>query len=157
MGKKRKHIKNYANSLSFRQFVTIIFLCSFFTGLGISFIYLQFRVRDLKIAINATEKRIQELQNRENQLEATIQAQVMKWKLKQTAIQELGMIDFNPKQTSYVLYPHVLHEKYNDIILVKELERESEVEVSTFDRVLEILTTSVNQATESLKEFESSM
>ncbi|GAB4320243.1 MAG: hypothetical protein Kow0059_14450 [Candidatus Sumerlaeia bacterium] len=104
--------ENYASSVTFWRFVLLVVLCGFVTVLGVGFVYLRFKVRDLKIAINSTEQRIENLRERENAVQAAIQARAHEWTLKQTAAQTLGMIDFNPQQIVHVEYPERLVRRY---------------------------------------------
>lgn len=106
---------DYCDSVSLWRFAMLAIFFAFLATLGVSFVHLRFKVRDLKIAINATEERIDKLRERENALQAVIQTRAHEWTLKQTAVQRLGMIDFNPQQILHLEYPDSLLANYRDV------------------------------------------
>jgi hypothetical protein len=103
---------DYARSVRLQRFVMIMIISLITITLGVTYTYLRFKVRDLKISINATKSRIVKLEERKTALKASLQTQVLEWSLKQSALQELGMVDFSPQRTIQAQWPNSLNEKY---------------------------------------------
>lgn len=115
--------EDYADSVSLWRFGTLVVFFVFLAVLGLAFVHLRFKVRDLKIAINQTEQRIEKLREREKALEAVIQTRAHQWTLKQTAAQQLGMIDFNPQQIIHLEYPNTLLAEYAGVASRYQLDQ----------------------------------